>query len=81
MASTLLVPGYIDEVEVKAIASFIAKLNPNIPYRLLAFHPEFQLRDLPRTSRRHANACRDAAEQAGLSCVSIGNVPLLGDRY
>jgi pyruvate formate lyase activating enzyme len=81
VASTLLVPGYIDEAEVAAIASFIAKLNPNIPYRLLAFHPKFQLRDLPRTSQRHASACKEAAEQAGLRRVSIGNAPLLGDQY
>ena len=32
IASTLLVPGYIDAREVGAIAGFIAGLNPDIPY-------------------------------------------------
>lgn len=81
VASTLLVPGYVDEIEVVEIAAFIARLNPDIPYRLLAFHPEFELRDLPRTSHRHALACKEAAEQAGLKRISIGNVHLLGDQY
>jgi pyruvate formate lyase activating enzyme len=31
-ATTLLVPWYVDEVEVEEIAEFIAGLNPDIPY-------------------------------------------------
>jgi pyruvate formate lyase activating enzyme len=37
MATTLMVPGYIDEREIQGIARFIAGLNPDIPYSLLAF--------------------------------------------
>ncbi|MCL4538043.1 MAG: radical SAM protein, partial [Bacteroidetes bacterium] len=66
VASTLLVPGYVDEAEVGSIAAFLAELNPTIPYRLLAFHPQFRLTDLPTTSRSHAIRCREAAEAAGL---------------
>jgi pyruvate formate lyase activating enzyme len=39
IASTLMVPGYIDTLEVGHIAEFIASINPEIPYSLLAFHP------------------------------------------
>jgi pyruvate formate lyase activating enzyme len=81
IASTLLVPGYVDEEEVSAIARFIAGLNPEIPYSLLAFYPSFYLRDLPTTSRLHALRCREAAEAAGLHRVRIGNVHLLGEDY
>lgn len=81
IASTLLVPGYVDEEEVSAIARFIAGLNPKIPYSLLAFYPAFYLRDLPTTSRSHALRCRDAAEDAGLHRVRIGNVHLLDEDY
>jgi pyruvate-formate lyase-activating enzyme len=81
VASTLLVPGYVDEAEVTAIAAFLAELNPEIPYRLLAFHPEFRLRDLPPTSRSHAECCRAAAERAGLQRISFGNLHLLGNDY
>lgn len=41
MASTLLVPGYIDENDVREIARFIALQDRAIPYALLAFSPQF----------------------------------------
>ncbi|MBW2072499.1 MAG: radical SAM protein [Deltaproteobacteria bacterium] len=81
IASTLLVPGYVDEVEVAAIADFLVRLDPEIPYSLLAFYPTFYLGDLPTTSRTHALRCKQAAEQAGLKQVHIGNVHLLGKDY
>lgn len=81
VAATLLVPAYVDEEEVAGIASFLAELNTSIPYRLLAFHPHFRLRDLPTTSKSHAMRCKEAAERAGLERVSIGNLHLLGNAY
>lgn len=81
IASTLLVPGYVDEEEVVGIARFIATLNPDIPYSLLAFAPQFYMSDLPTTSRRHALRCLEAARNAGLARVHIGNVHLLGSAY
>ncbi|HUU30426.1 MAG TPA: radical SAM protein [archaeon] len=81
VASTLLVPGYVDEIEVRKIAEFIASLNPEIPYSLLGFYPHFYMRDLPRTSRRHADNCLKAAREAGLKRVRIGNLHLLGNEY
>lgn len=81
VASTLLVPGYIDEDEVANIARFIAGLDPEIPYSLLGFHPRFYMDDLPRTSLRHAKRCLEAAQKTGLKCVRIGNLHLLGNSY
>ncbi|GAB4344760.1 MAG: radical SAM protein [Candidatus Abyssubacteria bacterium] len=77
IASTLLVPGYVDEEEVSRIAAFIAGIDCVIPYSLLAFHPQFMMDDLPITSRIHAERCREAALAAGLQRVHIGNVHLL----
>lgn len=77
VASTLLVPGYVDCSEVEHIAKFIASLDPNIPYSLLAFHPDFLLYDLPRTSRREALEALSRAQVAGLKRVHIGNMHLL----
>jgi len=76
VASTLLVPGYIEAEEVFAIASFIADQDPNIPYSLLGFHPSFQMQDLPPTSRRQAEACYQAAREAGLKRIKLGNTHL-----
>jgi pyruvate formate lyase activating enzyme len=77
IASTLLVPGYIDRKEIRAIASFIAKLNPNIPYALLGFHGDFFMRDLPATSLKHAQSCLEIAKAVGLKRVRIGNIHIL----
>ena len=77
VASTLLVPGYIDAQQVKAIASFIAELDPNIPYALLGFHGDFLMADLPSTSWKQAEMCLAAARAAGLKRVRVGNVHVL----
>jgi len=77
VAATLLVPGYVEADQVSKIARFIARLDPNIPYALLAFHPDFEMIDLPPTSRKQALECLAAARQAGLTRVRIGNQHLL----
>ena len=81
VASTLLVPGYIDRKEISKIARFISSLDPTIPYTLLAFYPCFYMHDLPRTSRRHAEESLQAAKETGLKRVKIGNLYLLSDEY
>lgn len=81
IASTLLVPGYVDEAEVGEIARFISALDPEIPYSLLGFYPHFYLSDLPTTSRTHALRCKEVAERAGLRHVHMGNMHLLGGDY
>jgi pyruvate formate lyase activating enzyme len=81
VASTLLVPGYVDVYEIERLAEFIAGLSPAIPYSLLAFHPQFYMDDLPTTSRAHAEKAKQVAEKAGLKNVRIGNIHLLGDHY
>jgi len=81
VASTLLIPGYIDREEISGISAFIASLSPDIPYALLAFHPQFMMDDLPPTSKRHARECLAEAEAHGLKNVRLGNVHLLGDYY
>ena len=77
VVSTLLVPGYIDPQEVAAIAEFIAGLNPDIPYNLLAFHPQFLMSDMPVTSKTLAMNCLQAARDCGLTRVRLGNEHLL----
>lgn len=77
IASTLMVPGYVESDEVYAIARFIASIDQNIPYSLLAFHPAFLMNDLRTTSKESAISCLNAAREAGLVSVNVGNVHLL----
>jgi pyruvate formate lyase activating enzyme len=78
IASTLLVPGYVEADEVGTIAGFIASINPHIPYTLLAFAPNFYMGDLPCTPARQAQEAEAAARAAGLVNVRVGNRHLLG---
>lgn len=77
VASTLLVPGYVGAEEVGAIARFIAGINPDVPYALLAFQPHFEMSDLPRVPAAWAREAEAAARSAGLRNVRIGNLHLL----
>lgn len=81
IASTLLVPGYVDAEEIGHIARFIAGFSPNIPYVLLGFAPHFYMPDLPCTSARHAEEAEAAAREVGLTAVQIGNRHLLSRDY
>ena len=76
-ASTLLVPGFIDEDQVRKISEFISKCDETIPYSLLAFYPHFMMNDLTLTTRRLAENCLNVAKEQGLEKVRIGNVHLL----
>lgn len=75
-ATTLMVSYYVDKREVEEIASFISGIDRNIPYSLLAFHPDFVLDDLPPTPKSQANECYDVAKKY-LTMVNIGNRYLL----
>jgi len=67
----------IEGQEVYNLTKFIAELDPEIPYALLAFHPDCHLTDLPRTSRAQAEAGLESAKRAGLKKVRLGNIHLL----
>jgi pyruvate formate lyase activating enzyme len=77
VVSTLLVPGYVDEVELRAIAQFLSGLDPVPPWSLLAFHPDFEMNDLPSTGIQEARTALEIANEAGLEQVHVGNLHLL----
>ncbi|HOK57275.1 MAG TPA: radical SAM protein, partial [bacterium] len=75
-ATTLLVPYYIDEIEVEKISKFISDLSHEIPYSLLIFYPEFYLKDLPVTPKETLYKCYNIAKKY-LKKLHIGNLHLL----
>lgn len=76
-ACTLMVPGYVNDEEVEQIAKFIHNINTKIPYSLLVFHGDYQMRDLPITPRIQAEKCLKVAKNY-LERVNLGNKFLLG---
>lgn len=62
-ATTPLIAGYIDAIEVERIAKFIAGINPDIPYSLLAYKPGLFMEDIPATSKELADECCQVAKK------------------
>ena len=77
VVSTLMVPGYVGAEEVARIARFLASLDKDIPYSLLAFHPCYLMEDMGTTGKEWAAECLRAAEGEGLTRIKLGNVHLL----
>jgi len=76
-ACTLLVSGYTNYEEVEKIAKFIGSINENIPYSLLVFHGDYQMKDLTITPRNDALKCLEVAKTY-VKQVNLGNKFLLG---
>lgn len=74
--TTLVIPGENDSVEeLSALAGFIASLDKNIPWHLSRFHPCYQFQDAPVTPMASLTRALQAAQEAGLQYVYLGNVP------
>lgn len=80
-ARMVVVPGYIDDEEVKGVARFIEYLDPNIPLTLMPFYPAFYLKDIPGTSRTHAERALEVAGHYGLRHARFESIEFLGDDY
>jgi len=78
--TTLVVPGLNDgDEELGDIARFIAGVDPDIPWHISRFHPDYQYteaRSTPLDTLRRAFA---AGKKEGLRYVYIGNVAGEGD--
>ncbi len=75
-ACTLMVPGYVNHEEVELIAKFVSAINDEIPYSLLVFHGDYQMKDLPITPKKQVEKCLRVAKKY-LKNVNLGNSFLL----
>jgi pyruvate formate lyase activating enzyme len=74
--TTLLIPGLNDgDSEVRELSEWIgANMGADTPLHFTAFHPDFKLRDRPRTPAATLLRARAAAREVGLRYVYSGNV-------
>jgi len=78
--TTLVIPGHNDDDDsLKFIASFLASVDPAIPWHLSRFFPTYKLRDVPPTPVDTLERAGRIGERAGLRHVYLGNVPGMGD--
>jgi len=74
--TTLLIPGHNDsDSEINAETRWIAEeLGPEVPLHFTAFHPDYKMRDVPRTRAATLTRAREIALGNGLRYVYTGNV-------
>ncbi|MDR1808710.1 MAG: AmmeMemoRadiSam system radical SAM enzyme [Propionibacteriaceae bacterium] len=74
--TTLVIPGYNDsDAELGALAAWVAgELGSDVPLHFTAFHPDYRLRDVPRTPLATLRRARARALGEGLRYVYTGNV-------
>ena len=74
--TNLMIPGLNDaESETKQLAEWIgAELGDEVPLHFTAFHPDFKMRDIPRTPPSTLTRARQLARDVGLKYVYTGNV-------
>jgi pyruvate formate lyase activating enzyme len=75
--TTLVVPTYVDDVEmIKRMCGWILKeLGPDYPLHLLRFFPHYKLTRLPATPIETLEELRALALREGIHYVYLGNVP------
>jgi pyruvate formate lyase activating enzyme len=73
--TTLLIPGLNDsEDELQGMAEWLAGVDPELVWHVSAFHPDYEMRDRPRTSQRALARAYEIGKRAGLHYVYVGNV-------
>jgi len=73
--TTLIIPGLNDgEEELRQVATFIADIDPNIPWHISAFYPTYKMMDRSPTTIEHLNLAFRVGKDVGLHYVYMGNV-------
>jgi len=73
--TTLVIPGLNDEAgELAAMAGFIASVDPDIPWHISRFHPDYEYTEAPETPVSTLRAAAEEGRRAGLRHIYVGNV-------
>jgi len=73
---TLLVPGLNDsDEEVGEMARFLARVSPDVPWHVTAFHPDYKMTDRGNTPAAALLRAAGIGRDAGLRFVYPGNLP------
>ncbi|MBI5546730.1 MAG: AmmeMemoRadiSam system radical SAM enzyme [Deltaproteobacteria bacterium] len=74
--TTLLIPGHNDgEDEIRAESKWVVEhLGPDVPLHFSAFHPAYQLLNVPRTPPQTLRRARAIALAEGVRYVYVGNL-------
>jgi len=73
--TTLIVPNLNDsQEELRQIARFLSNLDPDIPWHISRFHPDYQYTDSRATPLETLRQAYSIGQEEGLHYIYIGNV-------
>jgi pyruvate formate lyase activating enzyme len=73
---TLIIPGFNDSnEELRDIAQFLAKISPDIPWHVTAFHQDYKMTDPDNTPTSTLLRASEIGKTEGLNFVYAGNLP------
>src|SRR5262245_27954999 len=73
---TLVIPGFNDSnEELGEMAQFLAKISPDIPWHVTAFHQDYRMTDPDNTPVTTLVRAVEIGRAAGLNFVYAGNLP------
>ena len=73
---TLVIPGFNDSnEELRDIARFLAKISPDIPWHITAFHQDYKMTDPDNTPVATLLRAADIGKTEGLNFIYAGNLP------
>ncbi|MEM0350641.1 MAG: radical SAM protein [Archaeoglobaceae archaeon] len=72
--STVYIPGWVEEDQIRKIAELLSSVDRKIPYAIIAFIPEYELRNLNPPNFQQMLKAYEVSRDAGLKNVRLGNV-------
>ncbi|MFW6160346.1 MAG: AmmeMemoRadiSam system radical SAM enzyme [Acidobacteriota bacterium] len=73
--TTLIIPGENDsDKELREIARFLAGVDPNIPWHISRFHPDYKFTDSRPTPMERLRRAVEIGKEEGLNYLYVGNV-------
>ena len=73
---TLLIPGFNDsEAELRGLTRFLARVSPDIPWHVTAFHQDYRMTDAANTTPAMLQRAAAIGRDEGLRYIYAGNIP------
>lgn len=70
---SLYIPGWVETGQIAKIANMLAELDKSIPFTILAFFPQHEMKDVPSPTFDQMLSAFEAARATGLIQVRLGN--------
>lgn len=71
---TLFIPGVVETKQIQKIAEIVAKVNKEIPFSILAFFPQYNMKNYRPPTTAEMILAYKAIKDAGLKNIRVGNI-------